>query len=56
MIKEELYNTLRNSTRQRRYMKSYFYNLKTVFAEAANVDCISNSTDRPINIPALEPC
>jgi hypothetical protein len=56
MLKEELYNSLRNPTRQKRYMKRYFQNMKTVLAEACNADCIYNKTDRPIGNPALEPC
>ena len=56
MIKDELYNALRNPTRQKRYLKRYFANLKTVLAEACNADCIFNGTDRPVGNPALEPC
>jgi hypothetical protein len=56
MVKDELYNALRNSTRQKRYFKRYFANLKTVLAEACNADCMYNGTDRPTGNPALEPC
>jgi hypothetical protein len=56
MVKDELYNALRNPTRQKRYLKRYFANLKTVLAEACNADCIFNGTDRPVGNPALEPC
>lgn len=56
MVKDELYNALRNQTRQKRYLKRYFANLKTVLAEACNADCMYNGTDRPMGNPALEPC
>ena len=56
MVKDEIFNALRNPTRQKRYFKRYFANLKTVIAEACNADCIFNGTDRPVGNPSLEPC
>lgn len=56
MVKDEIWNAMRNPTRQKRYFKRYFANLKTVIAEACNADCIFNGTDRPVGNPSLEPC
>jgi hypothetical protein len=56
MVKDELTNSLRNTTRQKRHFKRYFLNFKTVLAEACNIDCVFNKVDRPIGNPALEPC
>lgn len=56
MIKEEFYNSLRNLTRQKRYLKRTFQNIRTVLGEACNCDCTFNKVDRPIGNPSLEPC